>query len=69
MALHHRDDSVADITGRVEEHFQKTIVCKHSSSLHPKMQAETLPCDEETVYEPDPETLSPSVGLSSFKMD
>ena len=47
----------------------KTVVSKHSLSLHLQMQVKTLPCKEKDKYQQHPETLQTSLGLSSSEMD
>ena len=42
----------------------KTVVSKHSLSLHLQMQVKTLPCREKDIYQQHPETLQTSLRQS-----
>lgn len=45
-------------------HIYHLSVCKHSSSLHPQMQGQTLPCKGEHKHDSD----TPSLGPRTFKI-
>lgn len=48
-------------------HTQENVLLPEQGlSLHPQMTEETLPHKEETVYEPDPKSLLPSLATACF---